>query len=204
MKRHYLALIVALAVLGLCAAGVVNAAKILICKEPGFSGDWNDDPENCPNRIHLYDADGHVVNPGDTVTFGEQYYFGTEPGSGCELTANVGYGPWGAVYHYYDWQFFAVYCNEDGTDCVEDPKRALSNHYSQITPGGTGFTAGDSLDDLLPETPPDDQHTYKWMVGRTYSVYFYNGGPYDIHKGDIALQDVYINLSQFKYRYQVQ
>ena len=135
------------------------------------------DAMDCLNKIHLYDANGQIVNPGDTVTFGEQYRFGTEPGSGCSLYAVKDkisyYGIANSNYYYwssYKWRFYAVYCNEDGTDCVEDSKREMSYTYDTITPGGTGFTAGSSCPmSLLPDTPPDDQHTYRWMVGRTWT-----------------------------------
>ena len=72
MKRHYLALIVALAVLGLCAAGVVNAAKVLLYKEPGFSGDWDNGTGKPPSCAYgEYDEDSGKCVCQSSCPYGE-------------------------------------------------------------------------------------------------------------------------------------
>ncbi|MBW2031742.1 MAG: hypothetical protein JRJ31_22035, partial [Deltaproteobacteria bacterium] len=70
---------------------------------------------------------------------------------------------------------------------------------NNIDSGGT-FTAGDSPNDLLSDTPPDDQHRYKWLLIRTRE--FGNRGSYRAHKGDVTV-NVTVDFSRFRYKLRI-
>jgi len=146
--RKVLLTIALLTLATFCLVGTVIAAKILLYKEPGFSGDWDNGTGESPSCAYgEYDEDSGKCVYQSSCAYGEY-----DEGSGkCQFKR------YEVTWQYKDWHEAKSYCEDSGMHLPTIMSDAEHNELAYIA-DQIGYT-------WIGFTDEAEEGTWEWVTG---------------------------------------